>query len=281
MKEKIRSIQGLRAIAYIAIFISHSRVGSFGYLGAWGVSVFLVMSGLLMYINYNERIEMFDGYGVLDCIKFSYSKIRKLYLLHFLMMVLSIPYAIVSGGVVRPVILHTLLIQIWIPKASYYETLNGVSWYLNVCAFAYFCFPFIMKKRKRWEKHGSLMLLIILQVAVSCLAFIFGNRDRNGVFPVQWITYYCPLTRLIDFAIGCKLGDVYLGSSVNSSKKPRIIRLYEKCPLIFEIIVLALILLNFSCYANQWAIFGSDYCKYTLLFTISTCMLVLMSLDKN
>lgn len=98
MKEKIRSIQGLRAIAYIAIFISHSRVGSFGYLGAWGVSVFLVMSGLLMYINYNERIEMFDGYGVLDCIKFSYSKIRKLYLLHFLMMVLSIPYAIVSGG---------------------------------------------------------------------------------------------------------------------------------------------------------------------------------------
>lgn len=98
MKEKIRSIQGLRAIAYIAIFISHSRVGSFGYLGAWGVSVFLVMSGLLMYISYHERVEMFDNYSVLDCIKFSYSKIRKLYLLHFLMMILSIPYAIVSGG---------------------------------------------------------------------------------------------------------------------------------------------------------------------------------------
>ena len=247
MKEKVRSIQGLRAIAYIAIFISHSRVGSFGYLGAWGVSVFLVMSGLLMYISYHERVEMFDNYSVLDCIQFSYSKIRKLYSLHFLMMILSIPYAIVSGGgVVRPVILHTLLIQIWIPKAGYYETLNGVSWYLNVCALTYFCFPFIMKKRKRWEKkHGGFMLLIILQVAVSCLAFIFGNRDRNGIFPVQWITYYCPLTRLIDFAIGCKLGDIYLDSSVNGSKKPRIIRLYEKCPLISEIIVMALILLSF------------------------------------
>ena len=35
--QKIYSIQGLRAIAFLAIFISHSGIGSYGCLGARGV----------------------------------------------------------------------------------------------------------------------------------------------------------------------------------------------------------------------------------------------------
>ena len=53
--ERCDSIQGLRAIAFIAIFISHVGFNNLGVLGAWGVSVFFVMSGFLMMNNYIKK----------------------------------------------------------------------------------------------------------------------------------------------------------------------------------------------------------------------------------
>jgi len=76
-KSKNKALQGLRAIAIIAIFISHSELGKFEYFGAWGVSVFFVLSGFLMLFNYLPREEYPEfGFG------FAWGKIKKLYPLH-------------------------------------------------------------------------------------------------------------------------------------------------------------------------------------------------------
>lgn len=73
--KRIESLQGLRAIAFLAILISHSRVFNCGYLGAWGVSIFFVLSGFLMTYNYMPR----QDFKYPSPLVFGWQKIKKLY----------------------------------------------------------------------------------------------------------------------------------------------------------------------------------------------------------
>ena len=45
MNKKIESLQGLRALAFLGVFASHTYLKSFRFTGAWGVSVFFMLSG--------------------------------------------------------------------------------------------------------------------------------------------------------------------------------------------------------------------------------------------
>lgn len=68
---KITSIQALRACAFIGIFASHTGMLA---LGAWGVSIFLVLSGFIMFYAYIGRdLET----GVEKNIMFSIKKNKK------------------------------------------------------------------------------------------------------------------------------------------------------------------------------------------------------------
>ena len=94
-KRMLQPLQGLRALAFIGIFLSHCGVGilSSSGLGAWGVSVFLILSGFLMMINYyhsNRRIDC----SIKGNLKFSLRKIRKTYPLHIVMMLSALPFEI-------------------------------------------------------------------------------------------------------------------------------------------------------------------------------------------
>lgn len=76
---RINSLQTVRALAFLSIFSQHCGVGS---LGALGVSVFLILSGFLMYYSYFDR-EI--GHTFKECVLFSYTKISKLYPMHICM----------------------------------------------------------------------------------------------------------------------------------------------------------------------------------------------------
>lgn len=58
--KKIQSLQGLRAVAFIFILISHCGI-NFGGFGEWGVSVFFILSGFLMSYNYVGKIKILMG----------------------------------------------------------------------------------------------------------------------------------------------------------------------------------------------------------------------------
>lgn len=117
----ITSIQGLRAISFLAIFVSHSNLGSFGCLGAWDVSVFLMLSGFLMAYQYLQKPSD-PVFGL----RFAWNKVKSLYPLHLVTMVAKIPVAIfdvLSGTLsllafVVAVILNVGMAQIWVPLAS-------------------------------------------------------------------------------------------------------------------------------------------------------------------
>ena len=53
------SLQGIRAIAFLGIFLYHCELIE---TGPWGVSIFLILSGFLMSYNYyNFFILLFDA----------------------------------------------------------------------------------------------------------------------------------------------------------------------------------------------------------------------------
>lgn len=54
--KKLDSLQAVRALAFLGIFLSHTGIKYFGTTGTWGVSVFFVLSGFLMVYNYTNLL---------------------------------------------------------------------------------------------------------------------------------------------------------------------------------------------------------------------------------
>ncbi len=157
----LSSLQGLRTVAFAAIFLSHTGLGNFEALGAWGVSVFFILSGFVMLYSYYDRPCPKPG------IAFAYRKIKKLYPLHIATMAAAAVYCYFVYGqgilkILTDIVLHSALIQIWIPNTAYYSTLNGLAWYLAACAFLYFAFPFILKRMQRASRKEVTAALAIL-----------------------------------------------------------------------------------------------------------------------
>lgn len=211
---KIQSLQALRGIAFLGIFLFHANT-SVGWAGL-GVSIFFVMSGFLLMLHYGER----GGQMTLkDSIFFSLKRIKKLYPLHIVTMSLTIPYWLFkiyhlngfSADAIKYFLLglvsNLLLIQTWIPDVQINASFNGVAWYLSVTMFLYFCFLFI---RKFISKKGAMSLLVlcvsILLIQIVA-AMIFKTSFDDGY---SWFTYFFPLFRLGDFIIGCCLGKIYM-----------------------------------------------------------------------
>lgn len=276
-KKKILSLQGLRAVAFLAIFISHSRLGQLGYLGAWGVSVFFVLSGFLMFFNYYPR-EKLPDFGW----RFSWNKIKQLYPLHIVTMLFSIAFALFTGlspkKTALDAVLHTFLLQIWVPNEHYYATLNGPSWFLCVSFFCYLCFPLILRffKRKINTKtqavHGGLFLFFVAFI-LSGLTFLLHRHDNTVWFNTKWITYYFPPVRLIDFTLGCFLGAIYL---LPSQKTPR-----QKNALWVSCITLVLIVLSLLFYYRTEEFQSVKSVKYSLLFLPTSLLLIWTLLDQG
>ncbi len=74
-KKLISSLQGLRAVAFLCVVISHCGAP---WLGPWAISVFVALSGFLMVCNYYDRPR--TAPGLQSAIAFSFKKIRRLYL---------------------------------------------------------------------------------------------------------------------------------------------------------------------------------------------------------
>lgn len=213
---KITSLQALRALAFLGIFLNH--VNSPFSWPAIGVSVFFVLSGFLMEYKYFGK-EM--SLSVRENLGFAIRKISKLYALHIITMCLAVIREVgaslpggMSGYSIRMLLcsiaLNVTLLQTWIPRIGIAASLNGVAWFLSVMAFLYFMFPYI----RRWihaKKNSTLLLCCVLVLAAQAAASVFALGlfgGRGGTY--MWFTYYFPVFRLGDFFAGCCLGKYYL-----------------------------------------------------------------------
>lgn len=120
-KKLISSLQGLRAVAFLCVVISHCGAP---WLGPWAISVFVALSGFLMVCNYYDRPR--TAPGLQSAIAFSFKKIRRLYPLHLIMMAAALLF-VLKGLLAQPsargvlscaaqLAVSIFLLQTWIPS---------------------------------------------------------------------------------------------------------------------------------------------------------------------
>lgn len=260
-KTKIESLQAFRALAFLCIFSSHCGITA---LGACGVSAFLVLSGFVMYYTYNDRT-MKSGF-VNSC-RFSIGKIKRLYPLHILTMLSAVlieyymfrdfSFNRIKDSIIQ-VIINVMLLQTWIPTSAVYFSLNGVAWYLSACAFIYAVFPYVLKLLKKIKGCKQAVCIMFF---IYCLQIMIGfcTKDINIYDNFsKWVTYILPIFRLGDFCIGSCLGYIYVKCRTIVSRK-----IATFC----EIILFAITIVAQHIYKNQVGLLGSEWFRYTMLFT--------------
>lgn len=225
--QRLDNLQGLRAIAFLVIFLSHCGI----FISArWSVTLFFVLSGFLMVYNYFHRNH--TDCSIKNNIVFSYKKINKLYPFHLVMLLpvlaLTLYRALKSGtlnfdfAINQGLILlsNVSLVQSWIPIRDFYFGYNGVAWFLSVCAFLYFLFPFVLRKLKgNWSRKKAALIIagsFLFQLAFSVFVSVVNCEWINA--HKEYLVYIFPLYRAFDFIIGCNLGYLFLHSeSKNNS----------------------------------------------------------------
>lgn len=292
-REPLILLQALRAVAFLSIFLLHSQiqVGGdviFTWGGTWGVSIFFVLSGFLMAYNYqgNNRIK---ENGLWYSLNFGIARIRKLYSLHILLLILMIAQYAVSSwhsmsvsqwiSLGKQFCFDALLLQSWHPSPGIYFSLNGVAWYLSTSLFLYCCFPLIERRllsqyRNRKMVLGSTVLIWAVQSLASYAAFAIVSFHGLGESWITWSVYIFPVMRLGDFLIGCNLGYLFLHRQPSrwSSNKGSLL-LATVCVLT----ILQWSLFVYGCNTSQ----VQPWWSYAVLYAPTSCALIYLLAEKK
>lgn len=198
------SLQSLRGIFALFIFFHHFAFisggdGLFAAGGDSGVAFFFILSGFVMSQGYMSR-EAVCTSGK-SFFVFIGKRFSKIYPLHLLCLAGAI--AIDSFTFRYADIANVLLLQAWVPDASWYFSGNSVGWCLSDFLFFYSVFPLLCHA---YRNHRKTFLRIYVIATVLFLVLIvpaIGNKWVDAV------VYISPLTRLLDFIFGILLWEVY------------------------------------------------------------------------
>lgn len=275
-KPKILSLQAVRGIAFLSIFLCHAGVPLFGACGAWGVSIFFVLSGFVMFYNYENR-EM--GLSLKGSFLFSVKKIAKLYPLHLLMLLLPMLLILMelaknfSGSALLQNVklfgVHALLLQAWVPKSTVYFSLNGVAWYLSACVFLYMAFPYVLRLMKH---HTGVKTACLGMLIIDGLQAVFAVWVGGVNVPLSlsdnfsaWAPYIFPLYRLGDFALGCHLCYIFVHGKFQPGKW---------LATLGEVLVIGLIVISQYLYCKNLTVLSELWCRNTLLFLPTSLLFI-------
>lgn len=209
MTKKIEGLQVLRFLGMCMIVLNHLGVPQIAAWGHFGASVFFVLSGFLMKHAYGEKR---DCDSLWRSIRFAYRKNRKIYPLYVLTLGACILLwffgdrsELAQGPYLFKVLCQNLLlIEAWIPQIS---VINGPTWFLSALLFCYFLFPYTNGISK--DKNNAFRdIFIIFSFEFVWMYLLWEASSQyalNSVEFMHYIAYYCPLTRFLEFLVGCNL----------------------------------------------------------------------------
>lgn len=199
----INSLQSLRGIFAIMIFLHHFPVNGKGLFeagGSCGVEFFLMLSGFVMCAAYESRLLA----GKFRYTDYMQKRLIRVYPLHILCLLgfLAIQIFSLNENLVLSLIPNVFLLQSWFPMKSVYFSGNAVSWCLSDLIFFYAVFPFLVRWIHTIKARVGYFLIPLIIIYFIIVNFIPDRYIHFGL-------YIFPLTRLIDFFIGILLWQFY------------------------------------------------------------------------
>lgn len=194
------SIQALRGILFIGVFLWHLELGVGYGLGNFGVCCFFILSGLLTGLKDSSRNQTST---IRECLGFAIKRVRNLYPLHIATLIVAIPLQLSYGSsFVLPMICQTFLIHSAIPKDDFYYSFNFASWFYSTYFLIMFLLPPI--SRMVYKIHNKMNAIWVTYAIQCALAFaLYKLTDSSFVY---YGTYICPVFRFGDVIIGLLVG---------------------------------------------------------------------------
>lgn len=214
----IPALTGLRWIAALLVILRHNPPPRDSILypvfsnGHGGVTLFFVLSGFVLTINYFDKFPALNHNSLMD---FYVARIARIYPLYLTVLV---GYGIVFRFDEQNVVVqHLLMIQAWSSNSDVSYAMNGPGWSLGVEVFFYIVFPFvILSLRKILMRRGRAEALLVCCLSLIFIGSIFfefsrfgdlAENDPNSMW--RWL-YRNPAFRIGDFLAGVALGSIYI-----------------------------------------------------------------------
>ncbi|MGL6059018.1 MAG: acyltransferase family protein [Culicoidibacterales bacterium] len=202
----LTSLQGLRVLATLAIFLFHS-----GLLlkGTFPVTFFFILSGFVGYYAYHER---FQTYTVKETRQWLVNRWLVFIPVHFVTFLMSIIIRwnwVISQPVnelATKAVLNLSLIQ---TAVTPHFAFNGASWYLSTLMCIYVVTVPLIRAIKK----------ISQQQAMLVIAVVFTLQVIVNVVPYELNLYASPYYRVFDFALGALCAKVFI--ETNEIVKPK------------------------------------------------------------
>lgn len=231
MAKYYKSLQILRALAFLSIFFFHTTVLGDAF-SRWSITVFLMLSGFLNVLHgYDNNISC----DFKTSYKYAIRKIKGIYPLHLVMLAVAITLYYYSNrfelnsGIITElakIVTNVLLISDWGPKRgpwlNVFSEYNIVTWYLSLSLLLFLLTPLFMQimhklydssKKTNWYLKPIIMIAIIycITIAINCIAI-----QKLTPFEASIFIYESPLSRAGDYLIAMQMGYMFLNVNPNN-----------------------------------------------------------------
>ncbi len=222
-KAELSALTGIRFYAALPVYLAHVTLipgmeeltgrSHFFNVGIGCVSFFFVLSGFILTYSYADVFR--DGVSLASYRRFIWGRITKVYPVHLLTLLMTLPIAILSPHLPldwRVVPLHLLLLQCFWPSSvpEAWKYLNVPSWSISCEWFFYLLAPVAMfltlGNRRRWVP----VIVVGVGYAGGLGLFLWhGQSDYTRLYFVSW---FAP-SRFVEFLVGVLLARLFLSSS--------------------------------------------------------------------
>ncbi len=218
-KGMLDALTSFRFIAAFMVFVWHSHVFHSSLiryeLGYVGVGFFYMLSGFILTYVYFEKLKKKN---INNIKKFYIARVAKLYPVHIVTFLASIPFFLETVKSVFPehtkltvlgvAISNLSLTQSYFPSGDVNFSFNGVAWSISVELFFYALFPVIIFMLVRYHRYLTVKRLLIIMSALWIVLMMFYLPQQS--YLDDWKFYVFPIARLPDFVMGVFLGMIFL-----------------------------------------------------------------------
>ncbi|MEQ1787853.1 MAG: acyltransferase [Acidimicrobiales bacterium] len=229
------ALTGLRMVAAALVYLRHvpqpsglnPTVATFMSAGYAGVSMFFVLSGFVLGVNYFDRLSSPTVRGTWNYVVARVARIYPLYIAVLLFVVVRTEAA--GGGPLSGLGLHVAGLQAWSSSLEIVGGFNAPAWSLSVELFLYACFPALVLIVRPLRRPAALvagLASVVGLAAIAAYSFIRSGHDfLYYPYPesaYRWL-YFMPIGRLGDFTAGILLARLYqqLGDHPTATRTAR------------------------------------------------------------